>query len=130
MSFDHLLAGAEHKVDGANANTWLWEFRTQVEQEYGQCFLYEQVIENESWSNFLIEGLHKLLLHLEAKKLSPPVGPYLLVILWKGPNMHVYGAARFFEILCEIEKVELATLMSRAQQSTPVMALPPPKKED
>ena len=130
MSFEKLLTAAEHKIDGTGANSWLWDFRAQIEREYGQCFLYEQVIESESWSNFLIEGLHKLFLHLEAKKLSPPVGPYLLIILWKGPKMYVYGASHFFQTLSEMENAELSTLIARAQQATPVMALPPPKSEE
>jgi hypothetical protein len=130
MSFERLFEAAEHKIDGVDANQWLWDYRSQIEKTHGQCFLYEHVIDKESWSNFITVGLRRLLLHLEAKKLNAPCGPYLLIIVWKGTAMHIFGASHYFDRLCTIEQKELASLLACAKQTTPVMALPPPKSNE
>ena len=127
MSFSELLAKAEHKIEGPQANQWLWDYRNQTEQNFGQCYLYEEVLPAKlsAFEDYRAKLLERLRIHLEAKNLKPPVGPFMLILLWTSSHVHVFGAERFYHALCEIQGCELDQLLRSEGQ--PVMALPPPK---
>jgi|GEM_PF-6217448 len=127
MSFSKLLAKAEHKIAGSKANQWLWDYRTETEQRFGQCFLYEDVLPStlKSFKNYQANLLERLNIHLEAKNLAPPVGEFMLILLWTSTHVHVFSAEHFYKVLCQIQGCSLEQLLKTS--SAPVMALPPPK---
>jgi len=128
MSYKKLLKTAEHSVAGLEVNDWLWDFRATVEAQHGQCMLYEKVTDTEKWSSFVTVGIRKFLEHLEAKKKSAPGDESILVLLWRDSSLYVFRAPAFFDVVCQIENMELSSLLTRAKQETPIMALPAPKE--
>ena len=127
MSFSKFLAQAEHKIAGSEANQWLWDYRAKTEQQFGQCILYEDVLPSElmQFADYRTNLIQKLNIHLEAKNLKPPVGAFMLILIWTSSHVHVFGAEHFYKVLCEIHDCNLEELLKTS--SKPVMALPPPK---
>lgn len=128
MSFPILLQSAEHKIAGSEINAWLWDFRAQVEQEHGQCILYEKVVDEQNWKDFVTTGIRKMIEHLQGKRVQAPGNASVIVLLWHDSHVHIFRAPKFFERISTLENMALESLLNRARQETPIMALPAPRE--
>jgi hypothetical protein len=132
--FDRLTALAESTVEGVDANRALWDARTELEKKYTNVVMYEMVPEEGiAWGAFLRAQLPKLTEHLFAKGIPMLGGPNVVLSVWRGSKLFIFGAGAFFDAICTVEGIshdELWIRISRwrieAGLSAGPLALSPP----
>jgi hypothetical protein len=122
--FEELLAKAQAQIPGNDANRALWEVREAIEAEFASAVCYEMVLGPSSvWQEFLDVQLPRLTEHLLAKGLPLLGGPNVVLSVWRGSTMFMFGCSEFFDAIAELEHISRDELRARINAAREALGL-------